>query len=179
VTDLRIEITPVIKDFDGNNLKGPNSMVLSEKNKSLFFTDSGPMGETNLENPCGSIFAIDLSVSMLKPIIYGKLAHPCGIALSPNENVLYVAETLMNRVLRVVIHESGVYHTSVFYQFSGRLGPTALAMSPQGMLYVARFDFSQANNNGVISILSESGECEEELLVNDCAELTGLFFSKD
>lgn len=115
VTDLRIEITPVIKDFDGNNLKGPNSMVLSEKNNSLFFTDSGPMGETNLENPCGSIYAIDLGVSMLKPIVYGKLAHPSGLALSPNENILYVAETLMNRILRVVLHSSGVYHTSVFH----------------------------------------------------------------
>jgi len=129
---MRIEITPVIKDFDGNSLKGPNSMVLSEKNNSLFFTDSGPLGESNLENPTGSIYAIDLGVSMLKPIVYGKLAHPCGLALSPTENVLYVAETLMNRVLRVVIHSSGVYHTSVFHQFAGRLGPTALAVSPQG-----------------------------------------------
>lgn len=175
---MRIEITPVIKDFDGNNLKGPNSMVLSEKNNSLFFTDSGPMGESNLENPCGSIFAIDLGVSMLKPIVYGKLAHPSGLALAPNENILYVAETLMNRILRVVIHSSGVYHTSVFYQFSGRLGPTALAVSPTGQLYVARFDFSEANSNGLISILSDSGECEEELVVQDCSELTGLFFSK-
>lgn len=153
-------------------------MVLSEKNNALFFTDSGPMGETNIENPTGSIFAIDLGVSMLKPIIYNKLAHPCGLALSPNENILYVAETLMNRVMRVVLHSSGVYHSSVFHQFSGRLGPTALAVSPQGQLYVARYDFTEANNNGLISILSDSGELEEDLLVHDCAELTGLFFSK-
>ena len=115
VNDNRIEITPVIKDFDGQNLKGPNSMVLSEKNNSLFFTDSGPLGESSLENPCGSIFAIDLGVSMLKPIVYSKLAHPCGLALSPQENVLYVAETLQNRILRIVIHSSGVYHTSTFH----------------------------------------------------------------
>lgn len=82
VTDNHIEITPVIKDFDGNALKGPNSMVLSEKNNCLYFTDSGPLGETSVENPSGSVFAIDLSVSMLKPIIYNKLAHPSGLALS-------------------------------------------------------------------------------------------------
>mgnify|MGYP006088900563 CR=1 FL=1 len=105
-------------------------MVLSEKNNSLFFTDSGPMGESSIENPTGSLFVIDLSVSMLKPIIFGKLAHPCGLALSLTENVLYVAETLNNRVLRVVCHSSGNYHTSVFHQFSGRLGPTSLAISP-------------------------------------------------
>ena len=114
---LPIEITPVIKDFDGKPLKGPNSMILSEKNNCLFFTDSGPLGETSIESPLGSVFAIDLSVSMLKPVIDGKLAHPSGIALSTDENesMLYVSETGMNRILRIVSHPSGVYHTGVFH----------------------------------------------------------------
>ena len=43
---------------------------------------------------------------------------------------------------------------------------------------MARYDFTETNNNGLISILSESGELEEDLVVQDCAELTGLFFSK-
>lgn len=94
--DDKIEIAPVIKDFDGKTLKGPNSMVLSQSNNVLFFTDSGPMGDSTIDNPTGSVFAIDLSVSMLKPVLVGKLAHPSGIALSPDENVLYVAETYMN-----------------------------------------------------------------------------------
>ena len=114
VTDNHIEITPVIKDFDGNALKGPNSMVLSEKNNCLYFTDSGPLGETSIENPCGSVFAIDLSVSMLKPIIHNKLSNPSGLALSTNENILYMSETSKNRILRIVIHSSGAHHTSVF-----------------------------------------------------------------
>lgn len=179
VTDNRIEITPVIKDFDGHALKGPNSMVLSEKNNLLFFTDSGPLGESTLESPSGSIFAIDLSVSMLKPVVFSKLAHPCGVALSPTENCLYVCETLKNRVLRVVIHSSGVYHTNVFHQFTGRLGPTAIAVSPSGHLYVARYDFTECSKTGVISILNgESGQCESELLLQDASEITGLFFSR-
>lgn len=154
-------------------------MVLSEKNNSLFFTDSGPLGESSIENSCGSLFVIDLSVSMLKPIIFGKLAHPCGVALSLNENILYVAESLNNRILRVVCHSSGAYHTSVFHQFTGRMGPTALAVSPQGQVYVARFDFKENSKNGLISVLNgETGVVDEDLVVNDCAELTGLFFSK-
>lgn len=58
------------------------------------------------------------------------------------------------------------------------MGPTALAVSPAGQLYVARYDFSEANKNGLISILNDQGEQEEDLIVQDCAELTGLFFSK-
>ena len=168
----------MIKDFDGNALKGPNSMILSEKNNALFFTDSGPLGETSLENPCGSVFAIDLGVSMLKPVIYNKLAYPSGLALSTDENVLYVAETYANRILRIVCHSSGVYHTSVFHQFAGRLGPTALAMHPSGKLYAARYDFNECSKNGIISVLNENGELESELLVQDCPEITGLYFSK-
>jgi len=117
VTDNRIEIIPVIKDFDGSALKGPNSMVLSDKKNCLFFTDSGPLGESSLENPSGSLFVIDLGVSMLKPIVYGSLAHPCGLVINAAQDILYVAETLKNRILRVVLHSSGVYHTSVFHQF--------------------------------------------------------------
>ena len=141
VNENRIDITPVIKDFDGSPLKGPNSMVLAEQSNILYFTDSGPLGETGLDNPTGSIFAIDLGVSMLKPVIVGKLASPGGIAITADEKAIYVAETSMNRILRVVNHASGVYHTSVFHQFSGRFGPTAIAVNEQGQIYVARFDF--------------------------------------
>lgn len=141
VTDNRIEITPVIKDFDGNALKGPHSMVLSEKSNILYFTDSGPLGETGLDNAKGSIFAIDLGVSMLKPVIVGKLAYPSGISISKDEQAIFVSETCSNRILRVVNHSSGVFHTSVYHQFQGRFGPTALAMHESGQLYVARFDF--------------------------------------
>ena len=153
-------------------------MILSEKNNALFFTDSGPLGETSIESSLGSVFAIDLSVSMLKPIIDSKLAHPSGIALSLDENILYVAETGLNRILRIVCHSSGVYHTSVYHQFSGRFGPTAIAMSPEGKLYVARYDFTECSKNGLISVLNQEGVIEEELQVAECPEITGLYFSK-
>jgi sugar lactone lactonase YvrE len=177
VTDNRIEIIPVIKDFDGSALKGPNSMVLSEKNNSLFFTDSGPMGESSLESATGSLFVIDLGVSMLKPILFGCLAHPSGLVMNSAQNILYVAETLKNRILRVLVHTSGIYHTSVFHQFSGRLGPTALAMNARGQLFVARFDYQEATKHGLITVLNEEGEVLDDLCVNDCPELTGLWFS--
>jgi hypothetical protein len=49
---------------------------------------------------------------------------------------------MANRVLRFVQRPAGVYHSSVFHQFSGRLGPSALAVDADGNLYVARYDFS-------------------------------------
>merc|ERR1712226_959692 len=100
---------------------------------------------------------------MLKPIIDSKLANPSGLALSLDEDIIYVAETGMNRVLRIVCHSSGVYHTSVFHQFAGRFGPTSLAMHQDGRLFVARFDFTESSNHGVITVLNKDGQVEEEL----------------
>lgn len=51
-------------------------------------------------------------------------------------------------------------------------------MSPDGKLYVARYDFTECSKNGVIAILNSEGVLEEELHVAECPEITGLFFSK-
>ena len=51
-------------------------------------------------------------------------------------------------------------------------------MDANGLIYVARYDFSECSKDGIISVLTETGEVQEELLVNDCSEITGLFFSK-
>ena len=130
VDEDKIETAPIIKDYEGKPLKGPHSLVLSEKQNILFFSDSGPFGETSLENPHGSLFAIDLTESALKPVLVNSLAFPTGLCLNEDETVLYVAETARNRILKVVFNEGGSYHTSVFKQLSGRFGPTALARHP-------------------------------------------------
>ena len=51
-------------------------------------------------------------------------------------------------------------------------------MHPDGKLYVARFDFTECSKTGIISILNSEGILEEELSVQDCSEITGLYFSK-
>lgn len=47
---------------------------------TLFFTDSGPLGETSIDNPKASLFAVDLEVNLLKPVIYNCLAGAHGLA---------------------------------------------------------------------------------------------------
>lgn len=63
----------------------------------LFFTDSGPFGETSLENPKvinmtsrtkflkGSLFLIDLEAMIIRPLALNCLAYPTGLALSLDE----------------------------------------------------------------------------------------------
>jgi len=69
----------------------------------LFFTDSGPFGDTSLENSKGSVYMVDLDACVIKPLALSCLAYPSGLVLSNDEKILYVCETCRNRVLRFVL----------------------------------------------------------------------------
>ena len=67
----------------------------------------------------------------------------------------------------------------MFHQFAGKFGPTGIAVDQDGMIYVARFDFKEVAQDGLISVLNpDSGEVDHELIVPNASEITGLFFSK-
>ena len=67
---------------------------------NLYFTDSGPWGETSIENPRGSVFVVDIQLGMVRPLALNCLAYPTGLVLANNDKILYVCETGMNRILR-------------------------------------------------------------------------------
>ncbi len=79
----------------------------------------------------------------------------------------------------------------MFKQFSGRYGPTAIAVSNSSNIYVARFEFScKLNdvplfdnllalvNDGVVTILNAQGQQLTEISVPYVPEITGLVFSR-
>jgi len=167
------ELSEFVREYEGEPFMGPNTMVFDDKS-NVYFTDSGPLGESTLSNPKGSVYVVDGPQQLLRPLAHACLAHPCGIALSANQEAVYVAETLANRVLRFVQSPPGVHHMSVFHQFSGMLGPTALACDPAtGNLYVARFDFKGCSDEGCIVVLSPKG-VELRVLPLPAPEISGI-----
>ncbi|CAD7972129.1 unnamed protein product [Amoebophrya sp. A120] len=174
----RQEIEPYVKEYEAQQLLGPNSVCLGQQSGLLYFTDSGPLGETSVQNPKGSVFAINPATQLLIPLAYNCLAYPSGIALTADEKVLYVAETSMNRVLRFTQSPPGVYHCTVFHQLSGRFGPTALAVSSTGDLFVSHFDFVDNTENGRIVVIDPEGEVTAIMSVPG-PEITGLCLTPD
>jgi len=70
----------------------------------------------------------------------------------------------------------GVYHCSVFHQFSGFLGPSGIARDSQGNLYVTRYDFAVKDGPpqpGCISKISPDGKLLEDI-PTPAPELTGI-----
>mmetsp|Transcript_14681 Transcript_14681/g.36654 ORF Transcript_14681/g.36654 Transcript_14681/m.36654 type:complete len:290 (+) Transcript_14681:139-1008(+) len=174
----RQEIEPYVKEYEASQLLGPNSVCMGRESGLLYFTDSGPLGETSLQNAKGSVFAINPATQLLIPLAYQCLAYPSGIALTADEKVLYVAETNLNRILRFTQSPPGVYHCTVFHQLSGRFGPTALAVSSSGDLFVAHFDFVDNTENGRIVVIDGEGEVTAIMSVPG-PEITGLALTPD
>ena len=113
---------------------------------------------------------------MLQPIAYECLAGPSGLALSNDEAHLYVAETCMNRIVRYTQRPAGVWHASVFFQFSGGFGPSSVVVDKvSGYLYVGRYDFgSAAGSAGSVAVIEPSGKLYTEFPVDVGSEVTGV-----
>ncbi|CEG40832.1 Predicted alkaloid synthase/Surface mucin Hemomucin [Plasmopara halstedii] len=168
----------MVKTYEERPFRGPNSIAFAQDG-SLFFTDSGPMGETTLEKPQGSVFCITSSPvggQVLRPLLTECLAHPWGIAVSPKNGALFVAETMQNRIVRLHQRPSNVYHASVFYQFTGGMGPSGIACGADGTLYVGHYDFSGVD--GKIFVIGSDGILKRTFEIPG-SEITGLCLSHD
>ena len=82
-------VTTLVDRFEGKKLNRPND-VICHSNGSLYFTDPGyrvPVEERELDAAVYRI-APDGAVSLAVPVEY-----PNGLALSPDERTLYIANT--------------------------------------------------------------------------------------
>lgn len=176
-TNNKAEIQILIKDFEDSPLKGPTSLCYYREENCLLVCDGGDFGTTSLGWPKGSVFVVELETKIMRPILLECLAYPADIVYDNIKCVAYVAETYANRVIRLIENPLGVFHPSVFYQFSGRLGPTALAMDDIGNIYVARFEFQsdEGETDGLISVINKEGTLIGELIVPKLSEITGIF----
>lgn len=170
------------KLYESVPLKGPSSVIYSKNNNFLIFSDSGQFGQTSLNESNGSIFLFDLQLGLLRPLMLNCLAGPIDICYDDNSDILYVAEIFKNRILRLVQNPIGIFHCSVFHQFSGRFGPRALAIDSLGNIYVSRFEFQTTKGeklDGMITVLNKEGTPVGELFVKGMSEINGMFISKN
>ena len=58
---------------------------------------------------------MDLDDQIIKPLALKCLAYPSALTLDKNNELLYVCETLANRVLKFYVGEEGNFIFSVFY----------------------------------------------------------------
>lgn len=75
--------------FEGRSFNAPNDLVVT-RDGTVYFTDPRYFGHEPLTQPVFGIYRVDADGSVTRVIV--DAARPNGLALSPDERTLYVAE---------------------------------------------------------------------------------------
>jgi len=139
----RIQV--VAESFQGQPFLGPNDVCLDLKG-NIYFSD--PTGSSK-ENPIGSVYRIAPDGAVMR--LDTGLAFPNGLAVSPDQRRLYVAESSTNRLLAYDLHEDGtVSNKRVAMQFDTDT-LDGIMFDEYGRLWIARW------TNKTVDVVSEDG----------------------
>ena len=158
-------ITVLAERFEGKRLNSPNDLVM-RSDGTLFFTDPPyGLGSRGLESPDAEL---DFSgVYSISPdgkltVLVRDFKKPNGIALSPDEKTLYVADTEGSHLRAFAVAEDGSLD-------KGRVlceipGPDGMAMDAKGNVWatgrMAVFVFNPAGEQiGQIEIPQSPANC--------------------
>lgn len=158
-------VRPFLERRNSERFKGVNDLVF-DSHGNLYFTDQG---QTGLHDPTGRLYRLRPDGQL--DLLLANVPSPNGVALSPDERVLYLAVTRGNQVWRVPLLEDGsVSKVSAFFTSYGPSGPDGLAMDEAGRLVVANPGL------GVAWVLNHRAEPEGVLRSCAGASLTNIAF---
>jgi sugar lactone lactonase YvrE len=130
-------------ECEGRPYRGPNDLCF-DRNGNLYFTDPGadfaePVGALYKLEPSGAVHRLDES-----------LGYPNGIAVSPDQERLFVSETATHRILAYDLRRGTAVNRRVFHEFHGE-GVDGITFDALGRLWVARW------KNGTVDCVDGSG----------------------
>ena len=145
-------VRPYLARRNSERFKGVNDLCF-DRQGNLYFTGQG---QTGLHDPTGRLYRLRPDGRL--DLLLGNVPSPNGVALSPDERVLYLGVTRGNQVWRVPLLEDGsVSKVSAFFTSYGPSGPDGLAVDEAGRVIVANPGL------GLAWVLNARGEPEEVL----------------
>jgi len=159
------DVRPYLERRNSERFKGVNDLIFDSRG-NLYFTDQG---QTGLHDPTGRLYRLRPEGRL--DLLLANVPSPNGVALSPDERVLYLGVTRGNAVWRVPLLDDGsVSKVSAFFTSYGPSGPDGLAMDQKGRLIVANPGL------GVAWVLNH--RAEPEIVLRSCvgASLTNVAF---
>ena len=139
-------IEVLTQNFEGQPYLGPNDVCL-DRAGNIYFSD--PTGSSK-ENPIGSIYRIARGGGVTR--LDTGIAFPNGLAVSPDQTRLFVAESSTNRLLAYDLSQSGAAsNRRVVMEF-----PTdtldGMMFDEYGRLWIARW------TNGTVDVVTQEGQ---------------------
>lgn len=161
----------------GPSVRGPNDLVVDAQG-GLWFTDLGKSRAREIDK--GAVYYAVADGSRCEEVVFPMLT-PNGIGLSPQEDFLYVAETVSSRIWRFGITSPGVLQREPYPSphggfplatLSGWRRPDSMAVEQCGNLCVATL------GEGGITVLSPHGEHVDFVPLPD-SHVTNICFGGD
>jgi gluconolactonase len=162
---MRGTVRPYLDRRNSERFKGVNDLIF-DRAGNLYFTDQG---QTGLHDPTGRLYRLRPNGQL--DLLLDNVPSPNGVALSPDERVLFLAVTRGNQVWRVPLLEDGsVSKVSAFFTSYGPSGPDGLAVDEAGRVIVA--------NPGLGLAWVLNHKAEPEFVLRSCAgaSLTNVAF---
>jgi gluconolactonase len=163
------EVRTLYDSYRGRRLLAPNDLVF-DRQGGLWFTDHGFVSQEILQFGALYYAAADGS-SLVRQRKH--LLSPNGVGLSPNEDVVYVADTIMARLYACPVETPGKLAKStlvpgeVVVTLPGHQGFDSMAVEANGKVCVATIF------NGGVSVIDPDGSVEhvafpDEVTTNIC-----------
>jgi len=143
------ELKTFLSHNKSEGFKGVNDLIFDNKGR-LYFTDQG---QTGMHDPTGRVFRYDFETEKLDCLISNGIS-PNGLALNPEENVLYVGMTRGNAVWKIpLLPDDSTSKVGIFAQLAGGVsGADGLACDKEGNVLVCDA------GNGCVWVFSKFGE---------------------
>lgn len=158
--------------FEGKPLRGLNDLVFDGKG-GIYFTE--PYGSNATERTGRVFYAAPDDYSNIS-LFADNLAFPNGVAISADEQWVYVAESSLNQIVKIPAR--GAADPYAFSYLLGRmhggLGPDGLAVDSEGWVYAAHYGAGlvqvftpEGVDAGALRLPSEAGKRATNLAFHD------------
>ena len=156
MVDMKSKQVSVYAHHDGFNQ--PNDICINKKDQ-IFASDP------NWKESKGKLWRIDKGGKVV--LLTDQMGTTNGIALSPDEKVLYVNESVQRKIWKFNLDEKGnIANKTLFAEFPD-FGFDGMKCDAEGNLYVTRY------GKGAIAVLSPDGKLirEVQLKGKNCSNL--------
>ena len=164
-TDLATgELEVLATAYEGKRLNSPNDLVVAT-NGRIYFTDPRYGDQSGRELATEDVYMVDTDGTLTRVATAPEIAKPNGIALSPDQSTLYVADTQPGppseaRIMAFAVNADGALtDPRAIYSFGEGRGIDGMAIDVEGNLYGAAGHSNNApENRSGVYVVSPKGE---------------------
>lgn len=127
-------VEPVVETFGGKKLNSPNDVIV-RADQNVYFTDPDYAADASNRQPKQNVFRVAPGGAVT--VIDDTLEKPNGIALSPDQNTLYVAVASGKIVRKYAIAADGSVGAGSLFATCDGTSPDGIAVDDAGNLYAA------------------------------------------